>query len=416
MGFFSLILLGTMLFLLPFSTKDGQALSFVDAFFTSTSAVCVTGLTVTNTGSAFTLFGRIVLMLLIQVGGLGIAYAGASLLLLAGERIGFKSRFLVKEAFNIENTRGLIALVKHIAYITFSFEILGAVLSFFVFVQDYPVGKAMEISLFHSVASFCNAGFDILGGTDSLTSYAGNRFLLLVTAVLIFFGGIGFPVILDLLRKKSFRKLKLHSKVVLVTSTGFILPGTLLLLLTEKCSFLSALFYSVSARTAGFSIGTLMDFSNAGLFVLLLFMFIGASPGSTGGGIKTSTFFVMLCSVKSYAANQPCTAFKRKIEDSIVQKAFVLSFLSLLLVCTGTVCISALEPQYRFLSVLFEVVSAFGTVGLSTGITPNFCTASKLILTLLMFVGRVGILTVSCSLIRKKPAKAAYSQEYISIG
>lgn len=416
MGFFLLIMMGTLLLLLPFATENGKPLSFLDALFTATSAVCVTGLTVANTGSAFTFFGRMVIMALVQIGGLGIAFAGAAIFLLAGKRIGFKSRLLVKEALNIENTKGLITLVKNIACITFCFELLGAVASFTVFIQDYSFAKALEVSVFHSIAAFCNAGLDILGGIDSLAAYADNVPLNMITAILVSFGGIGYLVILDILKKKTLRKLSLHSKIVIATSVCLTLFGTLLLWWTEKSSLLSALFHSVSARTAGFSTSSLAEFSSAGLFALVILMFIGASPGSTGGGIKTSTFFVVICSAKSYIANQPCTAFKRKISDDIVLKSFVLCFLSLLLVCAGTGLIIGLEPQYSFMQVLFEAVSAFGTVGLSTGITPYLGASAKLILILLMFVGRVGILTVASAWIYRPPAKAAYSQEYISIG
>ena len=415
-GFLGLIAAGTLLLLLPFSVHDGKTLTFLDAGFTATSAVCVTGLVVVDTAGTFTLFGRTVILLLIQVGGLGIAFAGATLFLLAGKRIGFKSRLLVKEALNVENTRGLISLVKNILCITFCFEGIGAVLSFAVFIRDYPLMQAIEISIFHSVASFCNAGFDILGGFGSLAAYQNNLLLKATTAALVFFGGIGFFVILDVLNRRSFRKLNLHSKITITTSLSLVVIAAMFLWLTEDIPLTTACFYSISARTAGFSTCSLNRFSGAGIFMLILLMFIGASSGSTGGGIKTSTLFVILSANISYVTNRPCNAFKRKISDDIVQKAFIVFSLSLLLICTGTAAMCVLEPEYSLVQILFEVVSAFGTVGLSMGITPELGVAAKLLLIALMFIGRVGVLTIAFAWIYKPPAKAMFSQEYISIG
>src|SRR5699024_10799782 len=260
--------------------------------FTSTSAVCVTGLIAIDVADHFTTFGQAVVAVLIQVGGLGVTSIGVGLILAARKNVGLKGRILLKEALNIEGIKGMIRLVKSILLMTLCFELMGIVLSFLVFVQDYPVLKALWISIFHSIAAFNNSCFDILGGLRNLIPYQSNVLLNLTTCGLIIFGGLGFLVILDILKKRSFRKLTLHSRVVLSTTLALLLGGTLLLKATENVTWMGAFFQSVSARTAGFSTYPIGEFTNAGLFTLIVLMFIGASPGSTGGGIKTSTFFV----------------------------------------------------------------------------------------------------------------------------
>ncbi|WP_407691149.1 TrkH family potassium uptake protein [Ruminococcus gauvreauii] len=416
LGFAAVIAVGTLLLLLPVSINDGARVSFIDALFTSTSAVCVTGLIAIDTAEHFTVFGRTVVALLIQIGGLGVTSVGVGFILIAGKRVGMKGRTLVKEAMNVGNSKGLIRLVKSVLLMTLCFEAAGTVLSFLVFVQDFPPLKALGISLFHSVAAFNNSGFDILGGLQNLIPYQGSVLLNLTTAGLIIFGGIGFLVILDILKNRSFRKLSLHSKVVLSVSAVLLLTGTLLLKATEDVTWLGAFFQSVSARTAGFSTYPIGTFTNAGLFVLILLMFIGASPGSTGGGIKTSTLFVLLHAVKSAATNQHCTAFKRRIPPEVIQRGFIITLLSAMVVCTGTFFLCLLEPEYTFMQLLFEITSAFGTVGLSTGITPDLAASSKLIVILTMFIGRLGALTIATIWHFKTPSSATFTEENITIG
>ncbi|CDA05419.1 putative uncharacterized protein [Blautia sp. CAG:257] len=290
MGFASVILIGTILLLMPVSVKEGAEVSFIDALFTSTSAVCVTGLIVVDTADHFTALGQGIIAVLIQIGGLGVTSVGVGLVLAAGKRVSIKSRLMVKEALNVGDLKGMVKLVKAILIMTLCFESIGAALSFVVFVQNYSPLHALGISIFHSIA-FNNAGFDILGGLRNLIPYQNNVLLNLTTCFLIIAGGIGFLVILDIKKNKRFKKLSFNSKIVLSTSVILLAVGTLLLKMTEDISWMGAFFNSVSARTAGFSTYSVGSFSNAGLFVLCFLMFIGASPGSTGGGIKTSTFF-----------------------------------------------------------------------------------------------------------------------------
>ena len=415
-GFAMLILFGAVLLLLPLSVRSDAEVHFIDALFTSTSAVCVTGLIAIDVADHFTTFGQAVVAVLIQVGGLGVTSIGVGLILAARKNVGLKGRILLKEALNIEGIKGMIRLVKSILLMTLCFELMGIVLSFLVFVQDYPVLKALWISIFHSIAAFNNSGFDILGGLRNLIPYQNNILLNLTTSGLIIFGGLGFLVILDVLKKRSFRKLTLHSKVVLTTTLTLLVAGTLLLKATEDITWLGAFFQSVSARTAGFSTYPIGEFTNAGLFTLIILMFIGASPGSTGGGIKTSTFFVLSQHVRSLFTKRHISAFRRNIPSEVFSKACTISLLSLLLVCVGTFFLCVLEPEYSFVQLLFEEVSAFGTVGLSTGITPTLSVASKLILIFTMFAGRVGMFTLLTMWIDRPAPSVRYTEESVSIG
>lgn len=416
MGFALVILMGAILLKLPVSVRDGAAVSFIDSLFTSASAVCVTGLIAVDTADHFTVFGRIVVALLIQIGGLGVTSVGAGFILMAGGRIGLKGRKLVREAMNVDSSKGIVRLVKNVLLMTLCFEGAGALLSFPVFVRDYQPLEALGISLFHSVAAFNNSGFDILGGLRNMIPYQDNVLLNLTTCGLIFFGGLGFLVILDVLRNRSFKKLCLHSKIVIVMSLFLVAAGTLSLKAVENITWLGAFFQSVSARTAGFSSYPIGEFTDAGLFLLILLMFIGASPGSTGGGIKTSTFFVLIQAARSAATNRYAGAFKRKIPADVISKAFIVTFLSAVVVCAGTFLMCLLEPEYTFLQLAFEVTSAFGTVGLSTGITPELGTAGKLVIILIMFIGRLGPLTIASLWTFRPTAGARFTEEGVAIG
>ena len=417
LGFFLVIMTGAFLLLTPMARRPGVDVSFVDALFTSTSAVCVTGLIAIDTYDTFSVFGRAVVALLIQVGGLGVTSVGAGLILAAGKKFSFKGRLLIKEGLNVDSFKGVVSLVKSVLLMTFCFELVGVILSFIVFVQDYPPLHALGNSIFHSIAAFNNSGFDVLGGLQNLIPYRDDVLLNLTTCGLIIFGGIGFLVILDVLRNRfRFRKLALHSKVVISTSIFLIIAGTLILKCTDDVTWLGAFFHSVSARTAGFSTYPLGTFSNAGLFALTILVFIGASPGSTGGGIKTSTFFTLVQSMRSALNKKHFGAFRRSLSKETLSKAYLITLLSLCVVCTGTFVLCILEPHLSLMQLLFEVTSAFGTVGLSTGITPNLCDASKLVVTLIMFIGRLGALTMITIWINRPEQQARYTEESITIG
>ena len=322
----------------------------------------------------------------------------------------------MKEALNVDSYKGIVKLVKSILLMTLCFEGIGAVLSFVVFVQDYSPIHALGISLFHSIAAFNNSGFDILGGLRNLIPYQDNVLLNLTTCFLIIFGGLGFIVILDILKHRRFKKLSLHSKAVIVTTLILLAVGTLLLKATENITWMGAFFHSVSARTAGFSTYPIGSFTNAGLFVLCILMFIGASPGSTGGGIKTSTFFVLFEATKSVFAKKPLSSFRRSIPRSVLSKASMITILSGGVVCIATFLMCILEPEYDFIQLFFEVVSAFGTVGLSTGITPELGCAGKLVIILVMFIGRLGAVTLLTMWINHPESNIRYTEESIAVG
>lgn len=415
-GFAAVILLGAGLLLLPVSVKDGAEVTAVDAIFTSTSAVCVTGLIAIDTADHFTPFGQGVVAGLIQIGGLGVTSVGVGLMIAAGKRVGIKSRVLVKEALNIDNYKGMVKLVKAVLMMTLLFEAAGAALSFFSFSRDHESLHALGISIFHSIAAFNNSGFDILGGGRNLIPYQNDILLNFTTSFLIIFGGLGFLVILDIGKHRKFSKLSFHSKVVIVTSVILLAVGTLLLKATENITWLGAFFQSVSARTAGFSTYNIGSFTNAGLLVLCILMFIGASPGSTGGGIKTTTFFVMIQEMRSMCTGRRVHAFRRSISKANILKAFIIAMLSMGVVCAASLIMCVIEQDFSFIQILFEVVSAFGTVGLSTGITPELSDAGKLVIVLVMFTGRVGAFTLLSMWANQKEALTRYTEESIAIG
>jgi len=415
-GFALVILLGAFVLMLPVSVRKGVNVSFVDALFTSASAVCVTGLIAIDTADHFTAFGQGVVAALIQIGGLGVTSVGVGLILAAGKRVGMKSRLLVQEALNMDSGKGIVRLVKSILFMTLCFEGVGACLSFLVFRQDYSFWQALGISIFHSIAAFNNSGFDVLGGLRNLIPYQESILLNLTTAGLIIFGGIGFFVILDVWKCRSFKKLSFHSKIVLTTSMVLLLVGTVLLKATENISWMGAFFHSVSARTAGFSTYPIGEFTDAGLFVLCILMFIGASSGSTGGGIKTSTFFTLVQTARSAFSKRHIGAFKRTISKESVSKAYMITTISLVVVCAGTFLMCVLEPEYSFMQLLFEVISAFGTVGLSTGITPVLGVPAKLVIIIIMFIGRLGAFTLLSIWIERPEQNIRYTEEPVTIG
>ncbi len=423
-GFAAVILLGSGLLMLPCSIKEGVEVRYIDALYTSTSAVCVTGLIAIDPGTAFTPLGQFFLALLIQVGGLGVTTVGAGVIIAVGKKINLKGRNLIQEAGNLENGKGAIRFVKSVLRTTLAIELIGAALSFLVFVQDYAPLEALGYSLFHSVAAFNNSGFDILGASGQLYSntnllaYHNNVLLNIVTTGLILFGGIGFLVIQEMRRHKwRWKKYSMHAKVVLSTSLILIMVGTVLLKLTESSeSWLGAYFHSVSSRTAGFSTTDISTYSQAGLLTLTVLMFIGASPGSTGGGIKTTTFFVLLQAVLSAATNKSEKAFRYAIPGELFRKAAVIALLSIAVVICSTWLLIVMDPQVSFLDGLFEMTSAFGTVGLSTGITSGLSLGSKLLSILVMYIGRLGPLTVVSLWYFTKGDRVRYPDGNIAIG
>ncbi len=417
LGFALVILLGSLLLSLPCSIQEGVEMRYIDALYTSTSAVCVTGLIAVDAGDTFTPLGQFFLGLLIQVGGLGVTAIGAGVILAVGKRMNLKGRNLVREAMNLNSGKGIMTFVKDIFITTVIIELAGAVLSFAVFAQDYPPLRAMGIALFHSVAAFNNSGFDILGGFRNMIPYQDDLLLNLVTSALIILGGIGFLVIREVRTCKCrWKKFSMHTKVVIFMSAILLAIGTVMLKFSEDITWLGAFFHSVSARTAGFSSYPIGSFSNAGLLVLIVLMFIGASPGSTGGGIKTTSFFVLLQGIKTAATNKAEKAFRYSVPKGAFKKAAVIALLAVFIILFSTYLLICLEPDIRFIDALFEMTSAFGTVGLSTGITPTLRTASKLISVFVMYIGRLGPLTVASLWYFTESENVRFPEGNIAIG
>ncbi len=424
LGFAAAIFIGSGLLMLPCSINQGISIRYIDALYTSTSAVCVTGLLAIDPGTAFTPLGRFFLGLLIQIGGLGVTTVGAGVMLAVGKKINLKGRNLIHEAGNLENGRSAIRFVRSVLLTTLTIELIGAGLSYLVFMRDYPPLEALGYSLFHSVAAFNNSGFDILGASGQLYSnnnifaYHDDLLLNLTTTGLIILGGIGFLVIQEMLRNGlRWKKYSMHAKVVLSVNAVLLIAGTVLIKLTEQEeSWLGAYFHSVSTRTAGFSTTNMATYSQAGLLTMTVLMFIGASPGSTGGGIKTTTFFVLLRGILSAATNRSEKAFKYAIAPELFRKSAVIILLALAVVVTGTWLLIVMDPEVALSDALFEIVSAFGTVGLSTGITSGLSPGSKLLSIVIMYIGRLGPLTVATLWYFTKGDRISYPEGNIAIG
>ena len=418
-GFLLVILIGSGLLMLPISLNQGISLDYIDALYTAVSAVCVTGLSTIEAGTTFNLFGRIILCLLIQIGGMGVATIGAWFIMLMGKKMDLKSRNLVHEAMNLDSGKGVLRFLKEVFFTTLIIEGMGAILSFIVFIQEFKWYEAIGYSIFHAVSAFNNAGFDVFGRGDNLIPYKDNLLLNLVTCSLIIFGGIGFLVIKEM-RTKGFRirKYSMHAKVVLLMTVILLVVGTLLIKFTEgaEISWLGAFFASVTARTAGFSTYSFGNFSSAGLFVMMMLMFIGASSGSTGGGIKTTTLFVIIKFIIAAVKNGDVRIFKYSIPKETYKKATVIAFIGVFVIAISSLLLCIFEPNIDFIDILFESVSAFATVGLSTGITPSLSVASKIVSMIVMYIGRIGPITVISLWSFSKSSAVRYPDGNIAIG
>jgi len=401
LSFLGIIVLGMLLLKLPISAQEGENVSWVDAFFISVSAICVTGLsTIPNIMTTFSVFGKVVLALLIHIGGLGIVTIAIYILMILGIKIGVMERYIIKEAMNQFSVQGMVKLVRKVIFTSLAIESIGLVLNFIVFSQEFPFWQALGVSAFHTVSSFNNAGFDILGAT-SLEAYSGNILLNISTMLMIVLGGLGFIVMFDVAKKRKWSDLTIYSRIVIKMSLILIIGGMFAIKLFDynNVTWLQALFHSVSSRTAGFATIQVGTLSVASLMSLMALMFIGASPNSTGGGIKTTTFYTMYKSTTNFLMGKNTIVKNRRIDDDTRLKAFTLAGLALSLVIVVFIVLSAVEASNPdilnpFSSLLFETISAFGTVGLSTGITPYLSTGSKLIITFVMFIGRLGPITI----------------------
>lgn len=429
-GFAVVIFVGTVLLSLPISSVDSKGTPFIDSFFISTSAVCVTGLVTLDTGTHWNYFGKTVILVLIELGGLGFMSFATLIALLLGKKITFKERLVMQEAMNSFDLQGLVKMVKYILGFTFFVQFMGALLLSTQFIPIYGFTEGVYFSIFHSVSAFCNAGFDLIGEYRSLTPFAENTVIILTISSLIVIGGLGFAVWSEIYTFKDLKKLSLHSKVVIAITTALLVIGWILMLLFEinnpatlgpmsfKGKILNSLFASVTPRTAGFNSISTSDMTMPGRFLTIMLMFIGGSPGSTAGGIKTATFGIVVLTVISVIKGKEDTeVFKKRIARDLVLRSFVITSLAAGLVVIVTILLSISEVGASLEYIFYEAVSAFGTVGLSLGLTTKLSFVGKLIISFTMYCGRLGPLTLALALAKAKSIKnIRYPEEKILVG
>ena len=415
LGFIFVILVGALILTLPISTTSGERTNFLDALFTATSAVCVTGLIVVDTGTYWNMFGQTVIMILIEIGGLGFMSFTTLIAIILGKKITLRERLILQDAMNTFNIQGLVKMVKYVLVFTVTVQFFGTLLFSTQFIPEYGLGRGLFYSIFHSISAFCNAGFDIFGNFSSLTYYNSNAVVILVASALIIIGGLGFTVLSELYSKKSLRKVSIHSKMVILMTTVLVLGGTLLMFLFENnnvntmanMSFfdkiMNSFFASVTPRTAGFNSISTNGMTTAGQFLTIILMFIGGSPGSTAGGIKTTTIGILIVTITCVIqGKEDAEVFKKRFSKGLVYKAFTLIFIGVSLVIVVTMLLSYTEKEVSFIALFYETVSAFGTAGLTLGLTSKLSSVGKVLIMIMMYLGRVGPLTVVLSITRKK--------------
>lgn len=434
LGFGGVILLGSLLLTLPVFTRSGEKTPFIDALFTATSATCVTGLTTLTTSEHWNMGGQLIILVLIEVGGLGFMMMPFIFFAVMKKKVGLVTRIILSESLNLDDLSGVIKLMYYILRFAIGFQLVGAILLAIDFIPAYGLAKGVWYSIFHSISAFCNAGFDLFG--DSLVGFQDNAYVLLVISGLIVAGGLGFIVWQDLMAFRKTRRLSLHSKLALTVSIGLLIFGTVVFYISESGGrfivsdtspinrFANMLFMSVTARTAGYFSVDYGNVSQAGILFTIVLMFIGGTSGSTAGGLKTTTFGVLLIQTISMLKGRVhAEAFRRTIRPSVVSRALTLFFITLTLCIAVTMVMSVTEVLPRFRGIeylLFETFSAFGTVGLTMGLTPSLSLMGKLLIIGLMYIGRVGILTVGFSLtMRLMKAKGGHyklPEESVIIG
>lgn len=431
LGFALVILIGALLLSLPVSSQSGESTNFVDCLFTSTSSVCVTGLITRDTATYWSTFGKCVIISLIQIGGLGFMSFTTLVFLLLGKRITLKERLVMQEAMNFFSLQGLVKMSRYILLFTFSIEGIGALILSTQFIPQFGVMKGIAYSIFHSISAFCNAGFDLMGNFSSLTSYYDNSVVIITISMLIITGGLGFFAWNELYHRKKTSRFTLHTKVVVTSTILLIIIGTIFMFIFEhnnpntlldmslKDKILNSFFAAVSPRTAGFNSIATDGMSGAGKLLTIILMFIGGSPGSTAGGIKTTTLVVLIFTILCLIKGREDTEINQKrLCKELVYKAIVIFIMSLTLIMGVTLVLSFTEVGFNLEQILYEVVSAFGTVGLTLGITTELSVIGKIIISISMYFGRVGPLTIVLALAKKHSNRGniKYPEEKILVG
>ncbi|HEY0827179.1 MAG TPA: TrkH family potassium uptake protein [Bacilli bacterium] len=405
-----MIFLGAVLLSLPISSKDGSPLPFIDALFTSTSATCVTGLVTVDTGTTYSVFGQIVILMLIQVGGIGFVTMATLFALVLKKKISLRERLILQEALNQINMEGIVRLIRKVVLYSLVIELVGAVIFTLRWSYEMSFGKAAYFGMFHAVSLFNNAGFDLFEEFRSLTGHVTDPIVNVVSCVLIVLGGIGFIVLSDLLEFRKIKRLSLHSKVVLTTTGGLILFGAVIILIFEFTNsktlgpldtsgkILASFFQSITTRSGGVSTVDIASLRQASQFFMIILMFIGGSPGSTAGGIKTTTFTILIGAVLAmFRGKDDIVLFHFRLAKDRIYKALTLTLTALIVIIFVAMLLSTTQ-DYPFLMILFETTSAFGTVGLSMGLTPHLTDFGKVMIILTMFAGRLGPLTMAYAL------------------
>lgn len=431
LGFFFIILIGTILLNTPFASSEGNKIGFLDALFTSTSAVCVTGLVVVDTGTYWSIFGKFIIILLIQTGGLGFMSMAALGAFITGKDISIGERMLLGESSGYSRITGVVRYTKSIILITFLIEFIGAIFLSIVFIPEFGLIKGVLFSFFHSISAFCNAGFDLMGGYNSLISYNDNFIVNITIMLLIVLGGFGFYSLKNIYEKKfDFEKYSLHTKLVIIVTTILIIFPAILFFIIEynnpdtignlplSAKIYSSFFQIISPRTAGFNTLDLAKLRTSSKFLQIILMTIGGSPGSTAGGLKTVTLAVIILAVvNQIRGNENIEVFNRTIGYSILNKALVILSWCIFLIFSGVMIICLTDPNYDFLDVLYEVTSAYATVGSSFGITRELSPVAKCVIIFIMFSGRVGSLTFLYAFFaRKNKKRYFYSKEDVNVG
>ncbi len=423
LGFAIIILIGTILLALPIASVTGESIGILNALFEATSAVCVTGLIVVDTATELTLFGQIVIISLIQVGGLGFMTMATVIFLLLGKKITLKERLVMQEALNRFSLEGIVRLTKKILYTTVLIEGLGALLLSIRFIPIFGLARGMYYSIFHAISAFCNAGFDLMGNYSSLTGFVYDPLINFVISGLIIFGGLGFSVIFDIFSNFNYKKWTLHSKLAVSMTIALVLIGMLFFLAVEYTNpqtlgrlngegkVLASFFQSVTSRTAGFNTIDQSNLRDTSKFMTILLMFIGASPASTGGGIKTVTAVVIfLMTISVIKGKEDIEVSNKRIAKDIGNRALAIMFINTSILIGGTMILSIVEP-YHFIDIMFEIGSALGTVGLSSFDNASLKIMSKVVVIIIMFAGRVGPLTLT-SAIAKRQSRSLGEMKY----
>ncbi|WP_181956632.1 TrkH family potassium uptake protein [Paenibacillus piri] len=403
-GFALIIGIGTLLLMLPISVQAGIRLSFIDALFTATSATCVTGLTVVNTGMHFSIFGQIILLVLVQAGGVGFMTVATWFALALKKQVSLSDRLILSETLNQTTMEGIVRLIRKVLLYSITIEGVATILYTIRWAQEMPLGRALYFAVFHSVSIFNNAGFELVGG---FSPFVGDTFINLVSMLLILLGGIGFIVISDLLDYPKTKRLSIHTKVVLATTAILTLISAVCIFVFEYTNMrtlggehwttqiLASLFQAITLRSAGINTVDIGSLREATQFLMIIMMFIGAAPGSTGGGIKLTTFAVLVGALFSMIrGKEQVVMFRHRLPEKDIYKAVTLTVISVFIVVGFTMLLSVIQRQ-DLLMILFEIASAFGTVGLSMGLTEDLTFSGKIIIIILMFVGRIGLLTLA---------------------